>query len=344
MTYEALSSVPLSDDADIVKAFNMYHTGTRDASSVIYPSIAYYLNGLETSIGNLGLTYIAKSPSSAAGNTIQPTNAGYVPLTIKGFTGQTAKMLSFTDSSDIPKAAVYVDGMATLNYLAIGDLTKPTNVALNIAISTNTHGGIVIRGASSQSGDMIQLKDSSANIIGGFHANGKAFSYSTTDAAPVEVVTLTDTQTLTRKTLTAPTVNDSVDNYSMLKAPKERLNIVGTAAGGATSLYVETSSIWTYIDADATSDVTLTVKYNSSTDLSTKMTTGDAITVVVLIRNGTTARKISTLTVDSTLVSVKWMYGATPAGNASATDIYTFNIIKTASGWTAIGSCIKFGY
>jgi predicted secreted protein len=130
----------------------------------------------------------------------------------------------------------------------------------------------------------------------------------------------------------------------MLKAPKERLNIVGTAAGGATSLYVETSSIWTYIDADATSDVTLTVKYNSSTDLSTKMTTGDAITVVVLIRNGTTARKISTLTVDSTLVSVKWMYGATPAGNASATDIYTFNIIKTASGWTAIGSCIKFGY
>jgi hypothetical protein len=116
-------------------------------------------------------------------------------------------MLSFTDSSDIAKAAVYVDGTATTNYLSIGDLTKPTTVALNVAIGANTHTGFIVKAAASQSADIIQWKNSSGTTIGGVLSTGKVNSYSTTDAAPVEVVTLTDTQTLTRKTLTAPTIN-----------------------------------------------------------------------------------------------------------------------------------------
>jgi hypothetical protein len=72
------------------------------------------------------------------------------------------------------------------------------------------------------------------------------------------------------------------------------------------------------------------------------MSTGQAITFSFLITNGSTPYYANAYQVDGTTsgVTVKWTGGTAPsAGNASATDIYQFTILKTASAtWTVFAA------
>lgn len=72
------------------------------------------------------------------------------------------------------------------------------------------------------------------------------------------------------------------------------------------------------------------------------MATGDAITLVWLNTNGSTAYYPSTIQIDGTTVTPKVPVAIT-AGNASAIDAYTFTIIKTASAtFTVLETQTKF--
>jgi hypothetical protein len=145
------------------------------------------------------------------------------------------------------------------------------------------------------------------------------------------VVGTTDTQTLTNKTFTAPTINDATTNYPTFKAPTETANIVASAATGTIPIDVETSTIW-YYTSNATANHTLNFRYNSGTSLSNKLSVGETITVVWISPNGATAYYPNVIQVDGTTVTPKIQGGtAITSGNASSTDIYTFTIIKTAA-------------
>lgn len=50
---------------------------------------------------SLPITAITTTPASSTRNIIQPTNAAYIPLTIKGATSQTADLLQIKDSTDV---------------------------------------------------------------------------------------------------------------------------------------------------------------------------------------------------------------------------------------------------
>ena len=139
------------------------------------------------------------------------------------------------------------------------------------------------------------------------------------------------TETLTNKTLTAPTINDALTNYPTFKAPTETANIVASAATGTINIDVETATVW-YYTTNATANHTLNFRYNSGTSLSSKLSVGEAITVVWITPNGTTAYYPNVIQVDGSAVTPKYQGGtAVAAGNASATDIYSFTIIKTAA-------------
>jgi len=156
----------------------------------------------------------------------------------------------------------------------------------------------------------------------------------------------TITQTLTNKTLTSPTVNTPTIaggtlTDSIVRGLEEDVNIVASAATGTINLNVETASIW-YYTSNATANHTLNIRYSSTVSLNTALAVGDAITVVWLNTNGTTAYYPSTIQIDGTTVTPK-VPAAITAGNASSIDAYSFTIVKTASAtFTVLETQTKF--
>ena len=143
--------------------------------------------------------------------------------------------------------------------------------------------------------------------------------------------TLTDTQTLTNKTLTAPAINNAINTGSVLIAPEERTTISATAATGTVNFDAVTQGVL-YYTTNASANWTLNVRGSSGATLDSILTTGDAITVSFLVTNGSTAYYQTAFNIDGSAVTPKYSGGTAPAsGNASAIDVYTYTIIKTAA-------------
>jgi len=152
------------------------------------------------------------------------------------------------------------------------------------------------------------------------------------------VVSLTGTQTLTNKTLTSPVINGG-----SVTALLESANTVASAATGTINFDVITSSVW-YYTTSASANFTLNFRGNSGTTLNTLLANNQAVTCVFINTNGATPYYASAITIDGTSVTPKWQTGTAPtAGNASALDVYSYTIYKTASAtYTILASQTKF--
>lgn len=130
-----------------------------------------------------------------------------------------------------------------------------------------------------------------------------------------------DASTITNGSLTSAVVDQLEENW----------NIVASAATGTINFDVKTASIW-YYTSNASANHTVNVRGDGSTTLSSLLAVGDSITVVWANTNGTTAYWPSTFQVDGSSITPKWQGGTAPtAGNASAIDVYTYVIVKTAA-------------
>lgn len=161
----------------------------------------------------------------------------------------------------------------------------------------------------------------------------------------VNVVTTSSTDTLTNKTLTSPTINGAFTNSVneiIVRGLEEDVNVVAAAATGTINFDVATASIW-YYTSNASANHTLNFRYDSSTTLSSKLAVGDAITVVWMNTNGGTAYYPNVIQIDGSAVTPK-VPAAISAGNASAIDVYSFTIIKTAATptYTVLETQTKF--
>jgi hypothetical protein len=155
------------------------------------------------------------------------------------------------------------------------------------------------------------------------------------------VTTLTGTETLTNKTLTSPAINTATFTDGVVKGLEEDVNIVASAATGTINFDVSTASVW-YYTTNATANHTLNFRYSSGVSLNDALATGDAITLVWLNTNGSTAYYPSTIQIDGTTVTPK-VPAAIAAGNVSSIDAYSFTIIKTASAtFTVLETQTKF--
>ena len=128
----------------------------------------------------------------------------------------------------------------------------------------------------------------------------------------------------------------------IIKGFEEDVNVVASAATGTINFDVATASVW-YYTSNATANHTLNFRYNSTTSLSSVLAVGDAITLVWLNTNGSTAYYPNVIQIDGVTVTPK-VPAAISAGNASAIDAYTFTIIKTAATptYTVLESQTKF--
>ena len=143
--------------------------------------------------------------------------------------------------------------------------------------------------------------------------------------------TLTGSETLTNKTLTSPTINNPVTTGSILISPEERTTVSATAAATTVNFDASTQGVL-YYTSNATANWTLNIRGNSSTTLNSILATGDAITVSFLVTNGSTAYYQTAFNIDGSAITPKYSGGTAPAsGNASAIDVYTYTIVKTAA-------------
>ena len=134
---------------------------------------------------------------------------------------------------------------------------------------------------------------------------------------------------LSGPTLTAPIV----------VSPEERVTVSATAATGTVNFDASTQGVL-YYTSNASGNWTLNVRGTSGTTLNSILTTGDAITVSFLVTNGSTAYYQTAFNIDGSAVTPKYSGGTAPAsGNASAIDVYTYTIVKTASAtYTVFGA------
>jgi hypothetical protein len=137
--------------------------------------------------------------------------------------------------------------------------------------------------------------------------------------------------------------NGGILTNAVVKGIEEDVNVVVSAATGTINFDFSTASIW-YYTSNATANHTLNFRFSSTVTLNNSLATGDAITLVWLNTNGTTAYYPNTIQIDGSSVTPKWQGGTAPtAGNASSIDAYVFTIIKTASAtFTVLASQTKF--
>jgi hypothetical protein len=159
-----------------------------------------------------------------------------------------------------------------------------------------------------------------------------------TAISDADVVSLAGSETLTNKTLTSPVLNTPI-----LKSPEERLTVSATAATGTVNYDALTQGVL-YYTSNATANWTLNVRGDGSNTLNSVLATGDSITIVFLVTQGSTAYYSNAFTIDGNSVTPKYITGtAFSAGNASSIDSYVYTIIKTGSAtFTVLASQTKF--
>ena len=189
-----------------------------------------------------------------------------------------------------------------------------------------TRYGLVLNGTTIeelQSGDTVIGLTSSTALQKGDGSTGLTAASAGTDyVAPGTATSFTATQTFTGSTSTLAAV---------FQDAAEVVTVSATAATGTINYDVTTQSVL-YYTTNASANWTVNFRGSSGTSLNTLMSTGQAITVVFLVTQGSTAYYNNTVQIDGSSVTPKYQGGtAWTAGNASSIDAYSYTIVKTAS-------------
>lgn len=132
-------------------------------------------------------------------------------------------------------------------------------------------------------------------------------------------------------------------NTVKLQQTEEKITISATAATGTITFDTQTQAIL-YYTTNASANWTVNVRGDASNTLNSIMSTGESLTIVFLVTQGSTAYYNSAFQIDGSSVTPKWQGGSAPtAGTASGVDSYTYSIIKTADAtFTVLASLVDF--
>jgi hypothetical protein len=210
--------------------------------------------------------------------------------------------------------AVTINGTTGISTPALTGLTSALSVSVGGTGATTLSSGAILKGAGTSA---ITTATAGTDYV-----------------APATATTFTATQTFTGSTTAIAAVfNDAA----------EVITISATAATGTINYDVTTQSVL-YYTTNASANWTVNIRGNGTTSLNTLMSTGQAMTVVFLVTQGTTAYYNNALQIDGSSVTPKYQGGTAPtSGNVSGVDAYSYTIVKTGSAaFTVFASQSQF--
>ncbi len=112
----------------------------------------------------------------------------------------------------------------------------------------------------------------------------------------------------------------------------EPVTVSATAATGTITAYFSSQS-FIYFTSNAAANWVLNLAFSAGTTLNTAMTTGQAMTFVFAVTQGSTAYYNSSVQIDGTTsgVTTIWNGGAPTVARASSVAVYTYTVVKTGS-------------
>ena len=274
--------------------------------------------------------------SAVAGTTTLSANADVTLTTTNGAANQARSAFILWTASN---------GATTRN------ITAPAQSKAYIVINAGT-GSVVIRGAGPTTGvtvptgykalvawngsDFVKVASTiislTTDVTGTLPiANGGTNATTAADAR----TSLAVPGTAVANTFTAKnTFSGSTTALAeLLTNASEVVTVSATAATGTINYYATTQSV-VYLTSNASANWVVNLTGASTpTTLDTLLSTGQCITLVLMVTNGSTAYYNTSVQVDGTTsgVTTKWLNGAPNAGSASSIDVYTYTVIKTAS-------------
>lgn len=287
------------------------------------------------------------------------TSGGYtVTVKVSGQTGVTIKAgkkaIVYTNSTDVIEVAnapVTEDGSQTLTGKTMsGSSNTFSNIPFSALAGTVTvaAGGT---GQTSYTDGQLLIGNSTGNTLAKATLTAGTNIAVTNGSGSITVAlatnptfagtnTFSGTNSFTGATTLAGT---SSNLAAVINNIAEPITISGSGLSGAINFDLTTQSIL-YYTGNASANFTINFRASSGTSLNTALSTGQAVTAVVMNTNGTTAYYPTAITVDGASVTPKWQGGSTPSsGNTSAIDVYTYTIIKTGSAaFTVLASQTKF--
>jgi len=129
---------------------------------------------------------------------------------------------------------------------------------------------------------------------------------------------------------------------AILTNAAETTTVSATAATGTIAYYTNSQSVL-YYTSNASANWIINITHSAGTTLNTAMAVGQTITVTFMVTQGTTAFYNNVVQVDGTTsgVTTKWQGGAPTTGDASAIDVYTYAVIKTAAATFTVFACVS---
>ena len=122
------------------------------------------------------------------------------------------------------------------------------------------------------------------------------------------------------------TARSGVDFSSLLR---EGVNITAGKLSDNLNIDLSNGMVHLFTTTETTTS-TPNIRIDGSTSLNSKMSIGEAITVVIIV-TAAAAGYSAQLTIDGSAVTEEWLGGSAPsAGGAGGYDVYNHNIIKTA--------------
>jgi hypothetical protein len=298
-------------------------TGATGTGKFVFDTAPTIAGGTHTAITSLGI----RDTSAAFDVTLAATSS-------------TTLTAGRTLTVDVVNAARTVKLAGNIDIA--NNLTTSGNFALTLTTTAST--GVTLP----TTGTLATLTGSESltnKKLGSLTSNGIVTTSSSDGTLSVTATTGTGSVVLA----TSPTLAGVV---TLSPAAFEQVNVQATAATGVVNIDAKTNTVW-YYTTNASANWTFNFRGDATpTTLETFMaTTGQTLSIVFLVTQGTTAYFPNAFTVDGNLsgangytFSVKWLGGAAPTGgNASSVDSYNFTLIKTAvKTYTILASQARF--
>jgi hypothetical protein len=266
---------------------------------------------------SLGIELIGNGEQAGTWGTTTNNNLGtLLEQAIAGVEGITLTgdytLTDFNGISDEARNAVLVFN---------GSLGAPANVT-----APSVNKTYIIRNVA---GNTVTIKTSSGNGVALTNGSSAVVFCDATNFFSATTLNFIDGNL----TVTGSATANTLAITSLFTTPQinERTTVTGTGIGSSLNFDTLTQTVF-FSTGNATANCTVNIRGNSGTTLNNLMSNGQSTCVAVFLTNGATPYYISNVTIDSVAVTPKYQNGSAPiTGNPNSVDVYTFNIIKTAS-------------